>query len=84
MDLTVAAANQTFPFMAQLIESIKGVAFPNPIPVDTFPDSDKARVAATQLELLFNKYGSDKSTSHNYHHLYGVVLSESKVCSESS
>ena len=78
MDLTVTAANQTFPFMVQFIESMKGAAFPDPIPVDTFPNSDKARLAATQLEVLFNKYGSDKSTSHNYHHLYGVVLSDPK------
>lgn len=31
-----------------------------------------------KLELLLHRYGSDKSTSHNYHHLYGLILSNPK------
>jgi len=78
MQLTVTAANQTFPFIVQFIESTTSVLFSEPAPIETFSNSDKARSAATKLELLFNRYGSDKSTSHNYHHLYGLILSNPK------
>jgi hypothetical protein len=78
MDLTVAAANQTFPSIVQLIESTTGVLFADPQPIETFSNSDKAHSTAKKLESLFKKYGSDKSTFHNYHHLYGVILSDPK------
>lgn len=78
MHLTVASAHQTFPFMVQLIECTRGASFCEPASIEDFPNSDKARSTATaiKLEQLFNKYGSDKSTSHNYHHLYGMILSD--------
>ena len=76
MHLTVTSANQTFPSMVQLIECTRGASFSEPASIETFPNSDKARSAAIKLEQLFNKYGSDKSTSHNYHHLYGMILSD--------
>jgi hypothetical protein len=38
--------------------------------------SEEGRSIAVRLEKLFKKYGSDKSTNHNYHEIYGQIISE--------
>jgi len=37
--------------------------------------TEEERIAAAQLKRLFDHYGSDKATLHNYHYLYGRILS---------
>lgn len=72
--LTLLSARQTFPFLAQLI-SDRG----RPrelLSVDTFANDERARAAATQIKMVFDKHGSDKSIAHDYHHLYGTILAE--------
>jgi hypothetical protein len=39
----------------------------------TFTDAE-GKAAADALKSLFAKFGSDKSTGRNYHHLYGEIL----------
>ncbi|MGC2415271.1 MAG: hypothetical protein WA459_21570 [Stellaceae bacterium] len=70
------SANQTFPFLVHLIESVIGAPFSPPIPIETFSISPQAEAAATELKTLFDRYGSDKARRHNYHHLYGHILSD--------
>jgi SAM-dependent methyltransferase len=72
--LTIKSASQTFEFMVSLIETIKGVPFSEPIPIETFSNSKESRDTAINLKILFDKYGSDKATRHNYHHLYAHIL----------
>jgi SAM-dependent methyltransferase len=73
--LTVKAANQTFPFIVQLIETMTNSRFEEPVPIETFSNNQSAKAAAAELKLLFDKYGSDKATEHDYYHLYGSILS---------
>lgn len=73
--LTLQACNQTFPFMAQLLSDVRGEKKLLPlIQAEDFCDDSDAKVASENLKKLFCKYGSDKSTSHNYHFVYGKVL----------
>jgi hypothetical protein len=73
--LTVQAADQTFPFLLDLL-SRNGAQAKEPVPVASFVDSADKKAAAEQLKPLFDKFGSDKSTYHDYHLLYGSILSE--------
>lgn len=72
--LVLQAANQTLPFLARLLSDI-GHTDLRAMPVQDFAASDDARVAAESLKILFDQYGSDKAQPHNYHHLYGAILS---------
>ena len=71
--LTIQAANQTFPLMLNL-SSRAGRRIKEPIPIESFVDSEDKRAAAMELEHLYGHYGSDKSTTHNYYLLYGAIL----------
>ena len=71
--LTLKAANQTFPFLVRLIESTTPEQLEDPVPLQTFADSENARCAATTLKRLFDKHGSDKG-GNNYHQVYGTIL----------
>jgi hypothetical protein len=73
--LTVQAADQTFPFLLDLL-SRNGAQAKEPVPVASFADSADKKAAADQLKPLFDKFGSDKSTYHDYHLLYGSILCE--------
>lgn len=74
-NLTVQAANQTFPLLIHLIEAMSNRTFEEPIPIHTFSDTKQAIDAASYLKVLLDKQGSDKATAdRDYHHLYGSVL----------
>jgi hypothetical protein len=73
--LTVQAADQTFPFLLDLL-SRNGAQAKEPVPVESFVDTADKKAAADQLKPLFDKFASDKSTYHDYHLLYGSILSE--------
>jgi hypothetical protein len=45
-----------------------------PVPVLSFADTDPKREAAERLKALFDRFGSDKSTRHDYHFVYGSIL----------
>ena len=71
--LTAKAASQTFPFLVRLLELTTSEPFENPVPLQTFADTENARYAAATLKHLFDKYEGDKGWN-NYHHVYGTIL----------
>jgi SAM-dependent methyltransferase len=71
--LTVQAADQTFPFMLELLAST-GAKVEGPVPITFFLDTEAKKSAALALKDLFDYYGSDKASFHDYHLLYGAVL----------
>ncbi|MBV8135012.1 MAG: hypothetical protein JO121_05110 [Deltaproteobacteria bacterium] len=46
------------------------------IDIREFPVSSTDLQYAEELKMLFDKYGSDKANSHNYHMLYGPLLKD--------
>jgi SAM-dependent methyltransferase len=69
------SANQAFPFLAHFLEVSGNKQFITDIAeAEKFcPDGESEQVAA-RLKCKFNEYGSDKSTDHNYHFIYGTIL----------
>jgi hypothetical protein len=45
-----------------------------PANIETYAEDEASQTAANQLRDLFNSHGSDKSSLHNYHLLYGMIL----------
>lgn len=72
--LTKEAANQTFPLLVNLIEALGQHAPPIPLPVEEFAATAAEEPAIAGLKRLLDQNGSDKSTGHNYHLLYGSIL----------
>ena len=68
---TLAVYEQAFTFLSQMVPS-SAVAFDQWLPALNNGDID-------QLGKLFAQYGSDKSTSHDYHLVYGSVLSSKRA-----
>lgn len=78
--LTVQAINQTVVNLRDLALDV------TPAPravqsVTSFATGPDDLEAAQAIKLLFDKYGSDKGASHNYHFLYGPLL-KSKASSK--
>jgi hypothetical protein len=71
--LTLQAVSQTFPLLSHLL-GVVGRAKLSPVRIEQLFTDAQGKAAADVLKLLFNKFGSDKSTAHNYHHLYGEIL----------
>ncbi len=71
--LTLQAVEQVFPLLTELLR-VGGRHKLLPAPIDQFCKDADARAAGRALELLFTKFGSDKSSGRNYHHLYGEIL----------
>jgi len=78
--LTIQAANQTFPLMLDLL-SRAGRKIEDPVPIESFVDSDDKKAAAERLKDLFDYHGSDKAMTHNYHLLYGPILAQQDAVS---
>ena len=71
--LTLQGVHQTFPLLSHLLDVV-GRPKLSAVPIEQlFPDA-AATAAANALKLLFDRFGSDKSTAHDYHHLYGGIL----------
>jgi hypothetical protein len=71
--LTILSAQQTFPFLLDFLRAT-GRGVPALIEAEDFEADQAASPAAAQLKLLFDRYGSDKATAHNYHLIYGRIL----------
>jgi hypothetical protein len=71
--LTLQAAGQTMPLLAKLAEAA-GASQAGRASSDGFCRPGAEREAADRLKLLFERHGSDKSTDHDYHLLYGAIL----------
>jgi hypothetical protein len=74
--LTLQAANQTFPLMGDLVSLLTGKEFAEPVPIESLLDTQGKESAASKLKSLFDNYGSDKANAHDYHLVYGSILSE--------
>jgi SAM-dependent methyltransferase len=72
--LTIDSINQTIPALHLLAGNFN----PNydlVINIETLSDQSLNKLAGISLKKLFDSYGSDKSQHHNYHHVYGMALS---------
>jgi hypothetical protein len=71
-NLTVKAIQQTLPFMTELCEELSGhrVKIRDVREFCNLADFEYAE----KLKVLMNFHGSDKSSKHNYHLLYGPIL----------
>jgi len=73
--VAIQAAEQVFPLLLS-IASLNGKATSTTVPITCFADDENKRFAAANLKELPNHYGSDKARYHDYHLLYGSLLSE--------
>jgi cephalosporin hydroxylase len=73
--VAIQAAEQVFPLLLS-IASLNGKATSAAVPIACFADDTNKRFAAAKLKELYNQYGSDKARYHDYHLLYGSLLSE--------
>jgi hypothetical protein len=73
-NLTIQSINQTFPLIESLLASLN-IHIPV-ISVDKFTRKANNSQQSMELKVLFDQYGSDKARTHNYHLIYGAVLSE--------
>ena len=71
--LTILSAQQTFPLFCELLKTL-GCASVEVKDIETICTDSISVSVADQLAKLFNKYGSDKSSFHDYHLLYGSIL----------
>ena len=74
-DLTLLAAQQTFPLLLQLVRK-SGRPVPEPLAINQLHDSSGNEQATQELKRLLDEHGSDKATDHDYHLFYSWVLSE--------
>jgi hypothetical protein len=73
--LALQSAQQIFPLLSSLIEATsRPLIIPGPIEA-LFPTSNDT----AELAELFNRYGSDKSSRHNYHLLYAALLAPRRI-----
>jgi hypothetical protein len=73
--LTIQSINQIFPNLHALV-SLTGSTSLKIINISFFQQSEIQKKSAQVLKSAFDKYGSDKSNYHNYHYLYGSILSD--------
>jgi hypothetical protein len=72
--LTFESANLTVPLLARLARPCHGFTHIEPLALGSVASEPAAAAAAAELEALFVTRRSDKSTVHDYHHLYGALL----------
>lgn len=72
--LALRSAALTVPLLARL--AAQSVPPLQAAPIATFVHTEAARRAAVELKSLLDGYGSDKASSHDYHHLYGAILQD--------
>ena len=78
-DLTIDSINFTIPALNLLSKSYKKKEFSQELVVNNIKEviNDKADYeSAERLASLFNEYGSDKATKHDYFWFYGKILKE--------
>jgi hypothetical protein len=73
--LTIQALSRTLPLLSELSKAASG-NLQSPEDIVRFAKTDNERAAARTLKEKFDFYGSDKANEHNYHHLYGTLLSD--------
>lgn len=78
---TLTCINQTITNLTVLAKTLKAtVAREIEIrKITSFATTARDQKAAEEIKQLFNKYQSDKSSVHNYHELYGPILSSGNI-----
>ena len=71
--MTTKSINETIPLLQRLSVAFAHQSLPV-INLDQWELSTEARTQAERLRELFQKYGSDKASTHNYYLLYGAIL----------
>jgi hypothetical protein len=79
-DITIKTINQVFPLLGEL-SNISQNSIVQVMDIKDFPKSTKHLSSVNLIKEKFNHYGSDKSNQHNYHYVYGVLLSDSSCIS---
>jgi len=74
--ITLLAARQTDPLLAELADQYRASSVET-VGIEQFCSDELRMKKAAKLADLFNEYGSDKSTAHDYHLLYGALLADS-------
>lgn len=74
--LTIKSINRTFPRLSSLLSSLNDLRFIEKNIME-FSEGESERESVLRLKKVLDAYGSDKATLHNYHHLYGAILSNS-------
>ncbi|MEK7660495.1 MAG: hypothetical protein AAB680_00460 [Pseudomonadota bacterium] len=72
--VTIQTINQMFPFMSSFANYLNGETAPTKKIEDVFPFTPENVQIATDIKALFDKYGSDKGTTHDYFKVYGPIL----------
>jgi len=72
-NLTLQAVSQTFPLLSHLLQVV-GRTKLSPVPIEQIVTDTEGENAAEELRSLFIRFGSDKSSDRNFHHLYGEIL----------
>lgn len=74
IDLTIRGINES-------LEELIGVLFGKPriSSLDEIKLCEKGKDISAQFVSLFSKNGSDKSTTHSYHHVYASLICNSKT-----
>jgi hypothetical protein len=75
--LTIQTINQIFPFMSSFASYINEGKYPTQKIEDVFPFSEENDKVSNGIKVLFDKYGSDKGTTHDYFKIYGPILANS-------
>lgn len=57
-----------------VVEYLSQITVQQPVSITTIPQTAESSLASETLKDLFNKFGSDKSTVHNYHLIYGLIF----------
>lgn len=73
--LTIDCVNQTIPLLYKIVGGEKNTISE----IENIEDielSEEQKRTASVLANLFNKYGSDKASTNNYHLVYALVLKE--------
>jgi hypothetical protein len=72
-DLALQSAQQTFPLICSLVKAVSPSLI-TPEPIESLFTPEASRNGSAELAALFNQYGSDKSSVHDYHLLYAALL----------
>ncbi|MDD4915739.1 MAG: hypothetical protein PHW13_11965 [Methylococcales bacterium] len=73
--LAFQTINQTFPALSSFAKSI-GLRNVSVVDIETFSTKTEHFDSVNELKSHLDMYGSDKANSHNYHHVYGTILSD--------
>ncbi len=73
--LTIKCINQLPQALYSLCETLTGKSVDVMI-IDEFLETLSTTENSGELKALFDKYGSDKATAHDYHRIYDAILSD--------